>query len=152
MTWRGFLHYWLFVRGIHLDSPHKGPIAEAVRFSLMSAKQTVEANNQVTRMQLSWNLGSCLLPISFLEDKQGTISCLTHLLFDKMATISQKTFIIAMSWMKIFVFWFKFHRSLFLRIQLNNSAMVQVMAWRQRCDKPLSEPRLTQCTDAYKRH
>ena len=34
----------------------------------------------------------------------------------------------------------------------NNSALVQVMAWRQIGDKPLSEPKLTQFTDAYMRH
>ena len=36
----------------------------------------------------------------------------------KMATISQTTFSSIFSWMKRFVFWFKFHRSLFLWVQL----------------------------------
>ena len=36
----------------------------------------------------------------------------------KMATISQTTFWNAFSWMKMFVFCFKFHWSLFLRVQL----------------------------------
>ena len=31
-------------------------------------------------------------------------------------------------------------------------ALVQVMAWRRRGDKPLPEPMLTQFTDAYMRH
>ena len=31
----------------------------------------------------------------------------------------------------------------------NKPALFQVMAWRQRDDKPLSEPVLTQFTDAY---
>ena len=43
---------------------------------------------------------------------------LTHLPLDKMAAISQKTFSNACSWMKSFIFWFKFHWSLFLSIKL----------------------------------
>ena len=31
----------------------------------------------------------------------------------------------------------------------NNLALVQIMAWRRIGDKPLSEPMLTQFTDAY---
>ena len=38
---------------------------------------------------------------------------LTHLPLDKMAAISQTTFSNAFSWMKSFVFWLKFHWSLF---------------------------------------
>ena len=34
----------------------------------------------------------------------------------------------------------------------NNPALVQVMAWRRRGDKPLPEPMLTQFTDTYMRH
>ena len=34
----------------------------------------------------------------------------------------------------------------------NKPALVQVMAWRRIGDKPLSEPMLTQFTDAYMRH
>ena len=34
----------------------------------------------------------------------------------------------------------------------NNSALSQVMAWRRTGDKPLSEPMLTQFTDADMRH
>ena len=34
----------------------------------------------------------------------------------------------------------------------NESALVQVMAWRRTGVKPLPEPMLTQFTDAYKRH
>ena len=33
-----------------------------------------------------------------------------------------------------------------------NSALVQVMAWRQTGDKPLPEPILSQFTDTYMRH
>ena len=34
----------------------------------------------------------------------------------------------------------------------NRSALVQVMAWRRKGDKPLPEQMLTQFTDAYMRH
>ena len=34
----------------------------------------------------------------------------------------------------------------------NKPALVQIMAWRRPGDKPLSEPMLTQFTEAYMRH
>ena len=34
----------------------------------------------------------------------------------------------------------------------NKSALVQVMAWRRKGDKPLLEPMLAQFTDAYMQH
>ena len=43
---------------------------------------------------------------------------LTQLPLDKMAAILQTIFSGAFSWMKSFVFWLKFHQSLFLRVQL----------------------------------
>ena len=43
---------------------------------------------------------------------------LTHFPLYKMAAISQTTFSDAFSWMKSFVFWLRFHWSLFLRVQL----------------------------------
>ena len=44
---------------------------------------------------------------------------LTHWGRDKMDAISQTIFSNAFSWMKIFVFWLKFHGSLFPRVQLS---------------------------------
>ena len=46
------------------------------------------------------------------------ISTLTHWGWDEMATISQTPFSNTLSWMKIVVFWWKFHWNLFLRVQL----------------------------------
>ena len=43
---------------------------------------------------------------------------LNHLPQDKMAAILQTASSNAFSWMKNFVFWFKFHWNLFLRVQL----------------------------------
>ena len=34
----------------------------------------------------------------------------------------------------------------------SKSVLIQVIAWRRKGDKPLSEPMLTQFTDAYMRH
>ena len=34
----------------------------------------------------------------------------------------------------------------------NNRVLVQLTVWRRKGDKPLSEPMLTQFSDAYKRH
>ena len=45
-------------------------------------------------------------------------SKLTHLSLDKMAAISQMIFSDEFVWMKSFVFWLKFHRGLFLKVQL----------------------------------
>ena len=41
---------------------------------------------------------------------------------DKMAAILQTIFSVAFSWMKSFVFWLKFHWSLFLRVQLTKNS------------------------------
>ena len=55
-----------------------------------------------------------------------------------MAAIMQKTFLTVFSWMKMFEFWFKFHWSCVPDGQLK--ALVQIMAWHWKGDKPLSEP------------
>ena len=50
------------------------------------------------------------------------------------------TFSNAFTWMKICKFWLKFHWSLFPMVQINYiPASIQIMAWRQPGDKPLSE-------------
>ena len=77
----------------------------------------------------------------------------THLSLDKMAAISQTAFSYA------FLMNEKLH--ILIRISLkfvpkcpidDISALVQVMAWRQTGNKPLSEPMLSQFTDAYMQH
>ena len=78
---------------------------------------------------------------------------LTHLPLDKMAAISQIIFANAFLRMKSFVFWSKFHKSLFLRVPINNkSELVKIMAWCLIGAKPLSEPMLTQFSDPYMQH
>ena len=50
----------------------------------------------------------------------------THLPLDKMSAILQMIVSDAFSWMKSFVFWLKFHLSLFLRVQLT---ITQAIIW-----------------------
>ena len=78
---------------------------------------------------------------------------LTHLPLDKMAAI------LADDIFKCIFVNEKYH--ILIKISLkfvpkgpieNNQALVQIMAWRRIGDKPLSEPMLTQFTDAYMRH
>ena len=65
-----------------------------------------------------------------------------------MAAFSQYKFSNAFSWMESFVFWISL--KFVPKGPINNiRAMVQIMAWRRSGDKPLSEPMLTQFTDAY---
>ena len=69
--------------------------------------------------------------MKFQPDLQGADE-LTHRGQDKMDAISRTTFLNAFSSMKMFEFRFRFHWSLFLR--------VQCLAWHWPGDKPLSEP------------
>ena len=63
-----------------------------------------------TRLAGRW---TCFLPVSL----HGLFN-LTHWGRDKMDAISQTTFSIAFSWMKIFEYRLKLHWNLFLRVQL----------------------------------
>ena len=46
MTWKCFMHYWPFVKGIHLvDSLHKGPVMHNIDVSLMLARTNCYANS-----------------------------------------------------------------------------------------------------------
>ena len=72
---------------------------------------------------------------------------------DKMAAFSQTIFSDAFSWMKKFKISIKMSLNFVPKGSIdNNPALVQIMAWRQTGDKPLSEPILTWFTDAYIQH
>ena len=80
-------------------------------------------------------------------------ACLTHLSLDKMATIWQKIFSEAFTWMKSFCILIKISLKFLPKGPIdNNTALVEIMAWRQIGDEPLSEPMLTRFPDAYMRH
>ena len=79
-------------------------------------------------------------------------SALTHWGRDKIDAILQKTFSNAISWMKIFDS-DKISLKFVPKGPINNiPALVQIMAWRRKGDKPLSEPMMTQFNDTYMRH
>ena len=61
---------------------------------------------------------TCKPQLPFWKEAVLYTEWLTYLPLDKMAAISQTILSDVFSWMKIFVFWLKFHQSLFLRVQL----------------------------------
>ena len=67
------------------------------------------------------NMTLALTDVAKTMPLNSTAYCLTHLPLDKMVTVSQTTVSNAFSWMKGFVFWFNFHWSLCLRVQLTIS-------------------------------
>ena len=72
-----------------------------------------------------WQIHRCCAhphtPYSHTLFPHSQLRPLTHLPLDKMSAISQTIFSDAFSWIKSFVFWLKFHWSLFLRVQLTIS-------------------------------
>ena len=79
----------------------------------------------------------------FQHCNRPSLRCLqpAHWGRDKMAAISQKTFLNASPWMKMYEFRLRLHWSLFLGGGPNNNfpALVQIMAWRRPGDKAWSE-------------
>ena len=70
-----------------------------------------------------------------------------------MTAIMQTRFSDTFSWIKSFVFWLKFHWSLFLKGPMESKpSLVEIMTWCRIGDKPLFEPMLTMFTDAYLWH
>ena len=79
-----------------------------------------------------------------------TIYPLTHWGWEKMAAIFQMIFSSALSWMKMYKVWLRFHQCL---LPVNNiPALVQILARSPPGDKPLSEPMMAKVTDAYMHH
>ena len=77
---------------------------------------------------------------------------LTYLPLDNMAAVSLIIFSDAFSWMINLYFDWISPKFIPKGPIDNNLKLVQIMAWRQLGDKPLSEPTLTWITDAYMRH
>ena len=99
-------------------------------------KADIEMRKHTTCFQTMHN--SCIL---------FSVIVWTHCNWDKMADILQTTFSNVLYWMMIFGFGLKFHRSLFLGMQLTKkSALVWVMVWCQAGDKPLCDQMMTNPT------
>ena len=79
---------------------------------------------------------------------------LTHLPLDKWPPFHTDDISLdAFSSMNFFLFWLKFHWSLFLMVKLTiTQHWFEIMAWRRIGDKSLSEPMLPRFTDAYMWH
>ena len=90
----------------------------------------------------------CIISWRFFIDMFSTS---THWVRNKMAAFSQTTFSRAFSWiMNKFAEDFT---EVCSKVQIDsNPALVQMMVWCRPGDKSLSEPMLTQFTDAYVRH
>ena len=59
MPWKHFLHYWLFVRGIHqslVDSPHRGPVMHSIGvFFAINPNKLLNKWSSCWRFQMSWH-------------------------------------------------------------------------------------------------
>ena len=78
---------------------------------------------------------------------------LTHWDRDKMAAIFQTTFSNAFFLNENVWISLKLSLKFVLKVRINNSpGLVQIMTWHWSGDKPLSEPMLVCCTDAYLHH
>ena len=82
MTWRCFLHYWPFVRGIHqspVNSPHKGQWCEALMFSLTCAWINVWVKNglagDLRRHHAHCDVTVMLMITPWLRNFSGKTSC-----------------------------------------------------------------------------
>ena len=76
---------------------------------------------------------------------------LTHLPLDKMATIFADDIFICIFMKEKFCILIKISLKFLLKCPIdNNTALVQIMAWRRSADKPSSEPILSRF--AYMRH
>ena len=114
-----------FVRGIHrrpVNSPHKGPVTR----KMVPFDDVIMNGNKIrtTMCRLTTRTrgpGQGLSTITRPLFKLIFKNCLTHLPLDKMASISQLILWDAFAWVTSFVFWLKFHWSLFLIVQLTMS-------------------------------
>ena len=119
IKWKHFPRYWPFVREFtgHRWIPAQRPVTRScdVFFDL-------RMNKRLSKQSWGWWFETpspslwrhCNGKSMFVS----AIRIVTHCNRDKMATISQTTFSTAFSSMKLFVFWLKFDRSLFLSVQL----------------------------------
>ena len=134
------LIYWNLVLGVKISVWNKVILPWMEYFLSQGAKYIVRWGTSPHTPLLMHNTD-----ISYLLCNEW----LTYWGLDTMAAILQTTFSNTCSSMKIFVFRFKIHWRLFLRIQLTiKSTLVQVMAWCQPGAKPLPESKSIKTYDA----
>ena len=104
-----------FVRGIHrstVNSPHKWPVTRKMfPFDVVVMCWWHRCHGLQT-----WVYWYTNQPTTWFLP--AVTSSLTHLPLDKMTAIAQTILSDAFLWMKSFVFWWKFHWSLFIGVQL----------------------------------
>ena len=112
------------------DSPHQGLVKWSFDVFCCYPKQVVV---QIVKLLVTWDILNITVIFA---------AVLTYWNLNKMDKNFQTTFSIEFLWMKIVVFWFKFHQRLILRIS-SKAAMVWVTALCLTGTKPLSELILT---------
>ena len=131
-TWREIFSFWDSVRLLEVWRYEAGAwrVKNWLRVLTLADASIVEATRSVLAGVAFYNTSSSLLGVIYHTDfvmptKIFTYTCITIRTFTKslykMAAISQTTFSIECSWLKSFVFWFEFHRTLFLSVQLTIS-------------------------------
>ena len=139
--------YWPFMMRIHhqwpMESPHKGPVMRKA-FHIMTSSRVTYTNPWLIAHIVSRNgvhdpsicsdeeyskllyqnlsrlmlFGCGVINLLPSDVHSRNMNMLIHWGRDKMDTISQTMFSNAFSWMKMYKFRFRFHLSLFLRVQL----------------------------------
>ena len=115
MTRRRFPHYW--PKSL-VYFPHKGPVNRSfdVFFAVSLNNHSIRFCNSIQHQSKIRHLGQNMCVRQPLNNFP-VYKELTHWGRDKMAAVSQTTLSNAFSWMKMLEFRFKFHLSLFLRVQ-----------------------------------
>ena len=162
---------WRSARGVSFHSlwtnliPHPGQYS-LVEFALWSLPSLMKT--YLTQEWMAWYQQRCLhynwsgraafsavdiLKFYTLRRETPVTITLTHLALGKMAAFSQTIYSDALSWMKSFFILVNVSLKFVPKDPIdNNLALVQIMPWRRRGDKPLSEPVLTWFSDANMRH
>ena len=112
-------------------------------FNINSVENSSSSHALIIHQNMQVTLSGWVRTMMFctVHQESKTPEGLTHWGWDKMAAIFQMTFSDTFSWMKVFEFCLIFHCFFIPYGPIDyKSALVQIIAWRQAGDKPLSEP------------
>ena len=139
---------WLFWTTLHYAQWFL--CLQCIRFKESRDKLNPTTKQQTVLIATSTYLGRGVMGCQHILRQQFRAYVFTHLHLDQMAAISQKKVSNAFSWMKKFI---RILLTFVTKGPVNNTpALFQIMVWRRSGYKPLSEPMLTQFTDAYMRN